>query len=64
MERKIGEIFEFNGVKLMCLQGKNIIPSCKGCYFLGKEEHQCLQQLCANYEREDANNVYFKEIKN
>lgn len=63
MERKIGEIFEVDDIKLICLQdnNKNILESCKNCYFFNKK-HQCLQILCANSEREDGNNVHFKEI--
>ena len=64
-ERKIGELFEIDGVKLICLQDKSIVPACKDCYFYYKKGKPCSQILCAEYEREDATNVYFeeKEIK-
>lgn len=64
MERKIGEIFEYGGVKLICLQdnNKDVLESCKNCYFFNKER-KCMQQLCVDSDREDENDVYFKEIK-
>lgn len=62
-ERKIGELFEIDGVKLICLQDKSTTPACKNCYFYYKKEKPCSQILCAEYEREDATNVYFEEIK-
>lgn len=64
MERKIGEIFEVDNTKLICLQdnNKDVLISCEDCYFFGKEL-QCMQALCMYSERKDANDVYFKEIK-
>ena len=55
--------FEIDGVKLICLQDNSTTPFCKNCYFYYKKEKPCSQILCADYERKDAINVYFKEIK-
>lgn len=65
MERKVGEIFESNGVKLVCVKGTvDASTDCRNCYFFNKNKsNQCLGYLCAAFEREDSTNVFFKEIK-
>ena len=64
MERKIGEIFESNGVKLVCVKGTiDASTDCRNCYFFNKSNNQCLDYLCVDFEREDSTNVFFKEIK-
>ena len=40
-ERKIGELFEIDGVKLICLQDNSTTPFCKNCYFYYKKEKPC-----------------------
>ena len=62
MDREIGETFEVEGVKLICLQPDDILKICDNCYFRDKKK-QCWLQMCTDAEREDENNVYFKEIK-
>lgn len=50
MERKIGEIFESNGVKLVCAKGAvDASTDCRNCYFFNKNKsnNQCLGYLCA-----------------
>ena len=64
MERKIGEVFESNGVRLRVEKESS---ACKGCYFNG-EDCQSDQILnitgnCGNDLRKDKMNVIFKEIK-
>ena len=59
MERKIGEIFKVDGVKLKCLK---YLDDCTDCYFFEKPE-QCDKQSCLKFERSDGECVYFKEIK-
>ena len=54
MERKIGKIFEFEGVKLKCVV--------KDCYFCDKGL-QCMQQNCSSSSRKDSINVMFIQIK-
>ena len=66
MERKVGEIFESNEVKLVCVKGTiDTSTDCRNCYFFNKNKsnNQCLDYLCAAFEREDSTNVFFKEIK-
>ena len=64
MERKIGEVFECNGVRLRVEKESS---ACKGCYL---NEEDCLSDQilnitgnCGNDLRKDKMNVIFKEIK-
>ena len=61
MERKAGEIFDFNGVKLK-VKRHPIQSSCAGCYF-DKAHGFCQNMSCAPSERTDNENVIFMEIK-
>lgn len=62
-ERKIGEIFEIDDTKLICIEETNLyLLECNYCYFIDKTE-KCRQQLCLAHERKDHKPVYFKEIK-
>ena len=63
MERKIGEVFESNGVRLRVEKESS---ACKGCYFNG-EDCQSDQILnitgnCVTDLRKDKMSVIFKEI--
>ena len=49
MERKVGEVFEVNGVKLKCVKHNH---NCKDCYFHGKII-QCFRQKCNCLYRKD-----------
>lgn len=68
MERKVGEIFDFNGVKL---QVKDTVheTSCNGCYFNGSicknNETRYINQTgeCFQPCRNDGKNVIFVEVK-
>ena len=68
MERKVGEVFDFKGVKL---QVKDTGDSCfcYGCYFYGlncqcDETHYTNQTgECFHIRRNDDNNVIFVEVK-
>ncbi len=60
MERKIGEIFDYNDQKLKVVETKD--NSCRGCYFLGLR-YRCYQQLCMPYLRKDRKNVIFQSIE-
>ena len=62
MERKIGEVFEYNNVKLQ-VNKNNDEFSCRGCYFIDKGS-ECDEQKCLRSEREDRKNVIFEEINN
>lgn len=64
MERKIGEIFEYEGRKLQVVENGG---GCKGCYFCYKKSKYCLVDdkdkvgLCC--ERSDQKEVIFKKVK-
>ena len=66
MERKMGEIFKFNDIKLQVIENVDP-PTCIRCYFSDK---YCFNPdiveiigECHDFCRLDENNVYFKEIK-
>ena len=67
MERAIGEIFDFGGVKLRVERTNN--PVCDGCHF-EQFNHGCWQingieetGLCYGGFRSDKNDVIFIEVK-
>ena len=68
MERKVGEVFDFNGVKLQVKDtGQKV--SCDGCYF-DKFEYECSDAhisdytgLCFGSFGSDGKNVIFVEVK-
>lgn len=63
MEKKIGEVFEYNGVKLITIEDKN--NSCKGCFFSGGT--RCVagdsEIFCSASCRDDNKNVIFKKVE-
>ena len=65
MERHIGEIFDFLGVKLEVVEGEE--NSCDGCYICGTQicGCECIVKFlgsCASSDREDDKDVIFKEV--
>ena len=68
MERKIGEEFEYNGVRLKVVEG----DFCENCYFRDKREnkpcvrseHISVSGACSKQKRENHKSVQFIEIKN
>ena len=60
MERKIGEIFEYDDKKLKVGETENF--SCHGCCFL-ELGYKCYDQMCMCYNRKDRKNVVFKLIE-
>ena len=65
MEKKIGEVFEHNGVALITIEDKNN-DGCKECYFFNgnictAESDQYI--LCSAVCRDDNKNVIFKEVE-
>ena len=67
MERKIGEKFDYNGVKLeVCVANAYINAPCRNCYFLHNEKCFKFTDItgkCSDTFREDKRSVYFKEVK-
>ena len=59
MERKIGEIFTYNGKIYQVVKGS----SCKGCAFI-KNDCSLILGPCNYLNRTDKTNVIFKEINN
>ena len=63
MERKIGEIFEYNNVKLQVFEHtRGDIFKCSLCYFITKRHPGCDKQRCSRSERHDRQSVIFKSI--
>lgn len=62
MERKIGGIFEFEGVKLQVVEACDTF-SCDGCYFLSNEQNMCKFQKCLKCERNDWESVVFQFVE-
>ena len=63
MERKIGEVFEIDGVKLQVEEGS---IGCVGCYFDKDKEcfdHWDITGECHWSARENKKGVIFKEVK-
>ena len=64
MERAIGEVFDFKGIKLQVIEDS--FDTCNGCYF--DKEKNCRDLLdirgkCGSFEREDKCYVSFIEFK-
>ena len=65
MERAIGEVFDFKGVKLQ-VKDTGCKASCDGCYF-DESEHKCFDaHNCTGYchrpFRSDSKDVVFVEV--
>lgn len=58
VEHKIGEIFEYNNVKLQVIKDEF---TCRDCYFIHKGI-DCDKQVCLRDERNDRQSVIFKPI--
>ena len=68
MERKVDEVFEFNGIKLKVKRTNNP-AACDGCYF-DKFNNECRKinvieetGLCYGGFRRDKNDVIFVEVE-
>ena len=68
MERKIGEQFEYNGVRLKVVKAKD--HYCTGCYFYDEATGcRCIGLIetlgyCSRARREDGTYIIFKEMPN
>ena len=58
MERKVNEIFEFEGTTLQAVETEDM--TCEKCYFNYRKKCDI---HCLKSERTDKKNVIFKEIK-
>ena len=61
MERKLGDVFEVDGVKLQVVEASDTF-SCDGCYFLDSGQNVCGFQNCLKCERKDNKSVKFVKI--
>lgn len=61
MERKIGERFNINGITIEIVETE--YHSCDNCAFFEQSLEFCDNIKCADYERFDGKNIYFKEVK-
>ena len=61
MERKLGEVFEVDGVILRVVEASDTF-SCDGCYFLANEQNVCGFQNCLSCERTDNKSVKFVKV--
>ena len=59
MEKKIGEIFDYKGVKLQCVINPYLV--CNECYFSKRED--CVRFNCIAPCRKDGANVKFIKIE-
>ena len=65
MEREVGEVFDFKGVKLQ-VKDTGCKASCDGCYF-DESEHKCFDAhdctgYCHRPFRSDSKDVVFVEV--
>jgi hypothetical protein len=60
-ERKIGEVFECNGEKIIVKKDGDIMCECDKCYFDGKPE--CSDCRCISYTRQDKQDVHFEKVE-
>ena len=67
MERKVGDVFNFNGIKLKVMRTNNRL--CDGCHF-EQFDNKCWQingiedtGLCSGRFRSDKNDVIFVRVK-
>lgn len=62
MERKIGEIFDYNGVRLIVKEGR----TCNGCYFSNCHRifrNRAITGECTYVSRKDEKSIIFKEVR-
>ena len=63
MERKIGEVFEFEGRKYKCIESFKLDKvSCHICAFFVIDCKYCLSECYHGY-RKDGKEVYFVEVR-
>lgn len=66
MDRKVGEIFDFDGHQIEVVEVKDY--DCTGCFW---EDKNCRKEVvndiagdCVDIHRDDSTNVIFKEVNN
>lgn len=68
--RRIGEQFDFKGVKLEVVGTPKVLGLCSRCYFSDVNGGECLSDerfeiagSCISHLRKDRKEVYFKEVR-
>lgn len=61
MERQIGEVFDYKGIKLEVVEGE----SCDECFFCKRCFHlkDFILGYCGGAMRSDGNYIYFKKVE-
>lgn len=66
MERKVGEVFDCNGITLRVeMKNLNAENLCEGCFY-NKARHSCVNEdldYCSATFREDQTDVIFKLVE-
>lgn len=68
MERKVGEVFDFNGESLQVMESKD--GSCKRCFFCTHhfpcmhEDDRKITGQCIDFRRSDQKDVVFVTVEN
>ena len=60
-ERKIGEVFEYNGEKIIVKKDGDIMYGCDKCYF--DYTLECCDFRCISYTRQDKQSVHFEKVE-
>lgn len=63
MEKKIGEVFKYNGVTLITIEDKNNNNDCKGCYFFNGNFCTDGDLSCSALCRDDNKSVIFRKVE-
>ena len=61
-EKKVGEVFDYKGEKLIVKNNMSAWEGCNRCYFFLKKI-RCVNQKCNSFEREDGKSVHFEKVK-
>ena len=61
MGRKLGEVFEVDGVTLRVVEASDTF-SCDGCYFIDNDQDVCGFKNCLRCERNDGKSVVFQIV--
>ena len=67
MERKVGEVFEYNGIKLKVVECENVEEFfCGDCFFQSETGDCCVNEKCLGYcsyeYRKDNKDIIFKRV--
>lgn len=61
-EKKVGETFEYEGVKLI-VRKMSPWTDCRMCFFFKEGNTACNGLQCESFKRKDKNYVYFEKVE-